>query len=260
MQQLHYKIFGDTGPTLIILHGLFGSLENWARQANTLSSHFRVIAIDLRNHGRSPHVDAMGYAAMAADVLRLLNHLDIDRAHVIGHSMGGKTAMQFALEYSSRVNRLVIVDIAPRAYPPHHDAIFDALDSIDLAQLGSRGQADKQISPAVSDVAVRSFLLKNLKREISGYSWKFNLPVLRDDYDQIAAAVQSELPFRGDTLFIKGGLSDYIQSADEGEITRLFPVARAKSIQNAGHWPHVEKAAVFAKIVGDFLLGGKAKD
>ncbi len=254
MRRLHYKVFGDHGPPLLILHGLFGSLENWASQAKMFSRHLRVIAVDLRNHGRSPHVAEMGYAIMADDVLQLLQHLGIDKTHLIGHSMGGKTAMQFALDHAGHVGKLIVVDIAPKRYPRHHDEILDALMSIDLATLTSRSEADAQIASAAPDPAIRSFLLKNLQRCDDRFSWKINLPVLRDDYDKIAAEVVADRPFVGDTLFIKGGNSEYVLPGDKPAITRLFPNARAKSIQNAGHWPHVEKAAIFTKIVSDFLL------
>lgn len=254
MQQLHYKIFGDRGPPLLILHGLFGSLENWASQAKAFSRRHKVIAVDLRNHGRSPHVANMGYDLMADDVLRLLQHLGIDKAHLIGHSMGGKTAMQFALNHAARVDKLIIVDIAPKRYPRHHDGILDALMRIDLRTLKSRCEADAQIANAVPETVIRSFLLKNLQRGTHGFTWKINLPVLHDEYDKIAEELLAKQPFPGDTLFIKGGNSDYVLPDDEVEITRLFPNARAVSIQNSGHWPHVEKAAVFGKIAGNFLL------
>jgi len=253
MRQLHYKIFGDRGPPLFILHGLFGSLENWASQAKVFSRHHRVIAVDLRNHGRSPHFAEMGYAAMADDVLRLLQYLGIDKAHLIGHSMGGKTAMQFALDHAGCVDRLIVVDIAPKRYPRHHDEILDALMSIELASLNSRSEADVQIANAAPDPAIRSFLLKNLRRGDDGFTWKINLPVLCDDYEKIAAEVVAGQPFVGDTLFVVGGNSEYVLPGDQAAITRLFPNARSKSIQNAGHWPHVEKAEIFSKIVSDFL-------
>ena len=254
MQQLHYKIFGDRGPPLLILHGLFGSLENWASQAKAFSRRLVVVAVDLRNHGRSPHVADMGYDLMADDVLRLLQHLGIDKTHLIGHSMGGKTAMQFALNHAARVDKLIVVDIAPKRYPRHHDEILDALMRIDLNRLKSRNEADAQIANAVPEPAIRSFLLKNLRRGESGFIWKINLPVLRDDYEKIAAEVLAKQPFLGNALFIKGGNSEYVLPGDEAKITRLFPNARAVSIQNSGHWPHVEKATVFGKIAGDFLL------
>jgi esterase len=254
MHPLHYKIFGDRGPPLLILHGLFGSLENWASQAKAFSRRFVVVAVDLRNHGRSPHVADMGYDLMADDILRLLLHLGIDKAHLIGHSMGGKTAMQFALNHAAHVDKLIVVDIAPKRYPRHHDKILDALMRIDLDKLQSRNEADAQIESAVPEPAIRSFLLKNLQRGERGFIWKINLPVLRDDYDKIAAAVHAKQPFLGETLLIKGGNSEYVLTGDEAEITRFFPNVRAVSIQNTGHWPHVEKATVFGKIAGDFLL------
>lgn len=255
MTPLNYKAFGDSGPALIILHGLFGSLENWSSQARELSSQFRVFALDLRNHGRSPHRAEMGYTQMAADVLGTMDELKLDRAHIIGHSMGGKTAMQFALDHPERIKKLLVVDIAPREYPPHHNEIFDALENIDLQTIASRKAADSQLTEAVPEEAVRSFLLKNLQRIEHGFSWKMNLRVLRSDYGSIAAAVQSDAPFTGEVLFIKGSESDYITATDKPDIALLFPNARGKTIQGAGHWPHVEKADIFTKIARDFLRG-----
>ena len=254
MTSLHYKSFGDSGRPVFILHGLFGSLENWSTQARTLSENFFVLAVDLRNHGRSPHRLEMGYPNMASDVVQLMDQLNIDSAHIIGHSMGGKTAMQLALDYPQRVDKLVVVDIAPRQYPPHHSEIFEALGSLDLAELASRTDADRQIAEAVPEPAIRSFLLKNLQRTDHGFSWKMNLAVLREDYDSIAAAITADTPFPGETVFIKGGDSNYIAAADKTGIEQLFPKARGKIIQNAGHWPHVEKADTFARIVHNFLV------
>ena len=169
MPFLHHKTFGQHGKPVIILHGLFGSLENWASQARALSAQFSVTAVDLRNHGRSPHRPEMGFSQMADDVVQLMDSMNIDTAHIIGHSMGGKTAMQLALDCPDRVDRLVVVDIAPREYPPHHEEIFAALNSIDLAGLTSRNDADRQISAAVPELAIRSFLLKNLQRTEQGF-------------------------------------------------------------------------------------------
>ena len=253
MQQLHYKIFGDSGAPVVILHGLFGSLENWSSQAKKLAANFQVTSVDLRNHGRSPHADHMGYPAMADDIARLLDDLEIDRPNVIGHSMGGKAAMQLALNAPDRVDKLIVVDIAPRQYPRHHDDIFAALSRIELTTLSSRSQADEQLKSDIPEIAVRTFLLKNLQRVDDGFAWKMNLSVLCSDYEHIAAAVTANNAFEGQTLFIKGGNSDYLQREDQALITKLFPNAHAKAIQNAGHWPHVEKADVFHKVVIDFL-------
>ncbi|MEM7210140.1 MAG: alpha/beta fold hydrolase [Pseudomonadota bacterium] len=250
---LNSRTFGARGRPVVILHGLFGSLENWASQARALSDEFNVTALDLRNHGQSPHDDQMGYADMAEDVVATMDNLNIDRAHIVGHSMGGKTAMQLALDFPTRARTLTVVDIAPRRYARHHDAIFDALTALDTASLKSRQVADAAIIDAVPELAVRSFLLKNLQRTETGFAWKMNLQVLIDEYESIAAAVESDVPFQNQTLFIKGSASEYIQTNDTPTIQKLFPNARAKIIDGAGHWPHVEKADVFTRILRGFL-------
>jgi len=250
---LNSKTFGDSSQSLVILHGLFGSLENWTSQARALSDEFAVTAMDLRNHGRSPHNGQMGYANMAQDVVATLDDLGIECAHILGHSMGGKTAMQLALDFPARAQTLTVVDIAPRQYGRRHDAIFDALTRLDLDALTSRQEADAAIMDAVPTIAVRSFLLKNLQRTDTGFAWKMNLQVLLNEYPSITAAVTGNTAFKNRTLFIKGGESDYIQASDKLTILKLFTNAQAKTIARAGHWPHVEKAEIFTRIVRKFL-------
>ncbi len=252
--QLHYQSHGSGAP-LVILHGLFGTLENWGAQIKALAGQYQVIAVDLRNHGRSPHSGEMNYPAMAADIVALMDALGIDRAHILGHSMGGKAAMQLALNHPQRVDRLVVVDISPVAYRPHHDDVFKGLYAVDPARLQSRSEADSQLARYVGEPSVRAFLLKNLYRTPEKtFAWRMNLDALHRQYSQISQP-PSGAPFAGETLFIKGGDSDYILPAHREAILSLFPNAGYKLIQGAGHWPHAEKPALFSKLVLSFLNG-----
>ena len=249
-----------TGHPLIILHGLLGSLDNWHSLSTAFGKRFRVIAVDQRNHGRSPHSDEMTYAAMAADLLELLDRHAISSAHVLGHSMGGKTAMQFALNHPGRVDRLVVVDIAPRSYPPLHDEIFEALKAVELSSMQSRQQIDNALAVRVHNPAVRQFLMKNLARTESGsFKWKANVPVLQNSYKEIARAIDSEKPFQKPAAFIRSSRSGYVLDSDGGDIQRLFPDARIISI-DAGHWIHAEAPERFSELVLDFLTSSHSED
>ena len=251
--KLFHQIYG-AGEPLLILHGLFGTYENWGSQIKGLAEHFQVIAVDLRNHGRSPHDDKFTYPAMAADVLELMDDLELESAHILGHSMGGKVAMQLALTAPERLRKLVVVDIAPVTYTPHHDDVFKGLFSITLEGLKSRGEADKQLAEHVDELSVRAFLLKNLYRtEDKQFAWRMNLPVLHSQYSNISLAPEGT-PFSGDTLFIKGANSDYLIPAYRDQVVGLFPKANYKMIDGAGHWPHAEKPEMFSRIVLKFLL------
>lgn len=252
---LHYQRTGH-GQPLIILHGLFGTLENWGAHVKTLSDQYDVIAIDLRNHGRSPHSAEMNYALMAADVILLLDSLNLEKVNLLGHSMGGKVAMQIALRNASRVKKLMVVDIAPVVYPPHHEQIFEGLFSINLATLSSRADADKQLQLKIDEAGIRAFLLKNLYRNQERlFAWRMNLAALKDQYDAIAAAPEGK-PFEGPTRFIKGGLSNYLKTEHSQRVKELFPAADVKVIPEAGHWVHAEKPALFLSQVDNFFAEG----
>ncbi|MBA4501460.1 alpha/beta fold hydrolase [Marinobacterium marinum] len=249
---LHFQRHGQ-GEPLVILHGLFGTLENWGAQIKTLSERFDVVAADLRNHGRSPHAEIMSYKAMSEDLLTLLDHLQLERINLMGHSMGGKAAMQFALDHPERVKRLIVVDIAPVRYAPNHNDVIKGLNRIDLAELKSRTQADQTLSEYVDSAATRAFLLKNLYRdEHKRFAWRMNLPVLEREYANISASPEGA-PYTGPVLFIKGGDSNYLLAEHQQPIQQLFPQASFKIIAGAGHLPHVEKAASFTRLVDQFL-------
>lgn len=250
---LHFQRQGQ-GEPLVILHGLFGTLENWGAQIKALSERFDVIAADLRNHGRSAHSDKMNYRVMSNDLLELLDQLQLERINLMGHSMGGKAAMQFALDHPERVQRLIVVDIAPVRYPPNHNDVIAGLKRIDLTRLKSRSEADHTLSQYVDSAATRAFLLKNLYRnEHKQFAWRMNLPVLEQQYAEIAAAPQGDA-FAGPVLFIKGGDSNYLQPEHQQPIQQLFPNAGFKIIAGAGHLPHVEKPAIFTRLVDNFLI------
>lgn len=257
--RLHCETIG-AGPDLVFLHGLFGSGENWRGQAKRLASDYTIHSMDLRNHGASPHTPTMNYPAMAADVIHTGEALGLHNFHLLGHSMGGKTAMQLALTYPSRINQLIIVDIGPKQYPHHHVNILDGLQELQTtllkSELKSRLDADTLLANKVDNAAVRSFLLKNLQRTESGqYELCINLDVIVDCYNDIAAAIAPATftPRREPTLFIKGAESDYLQAEDQQSVLVLFPGAKLKTISGAGHWPQSEKPDVVYKIIQDFL-------
>lgn len=252
--ELYYQESGSGPSALIILHGLFGASGNWRTLSrNTFGTAYRTLAVDLRNHGRSPHADEMNYEAMAADVVELMDRLDIRRAHVLGHSMGGKVAMELALSHADRVDHLVVADIAPKTYPPAHDTILEALSSVDPSAHEDRDAIDAALGEWISDAAIRQFLMKNLERDGSAYRWKMNLPVIRAAYDHLRGGSASFQPFDGPTLFIAGGRSSYIAREDLPAIHRLFPHAELEVLPEAGHWLHAEEPEAFGDLVLAFL-------
>mgnify|MGYP001941522771 CR=1 FL=1 len=251
--QLNFQTQGD-GPPLIIMHGLFGSLGNWAGIARQLAAEFHVICVDLRNHGKSPHDPLMSYDIMARDIVKLLDQLGYDQAHILGHSMGGKVAMQLAMNHPDYVRKLIVVDIAPVRYPRQHDNVFAGLRSVDLTTLQSRSDADTQLAAHIPEASVRAFLLTNLyRKDQNSFGWRMNLEGLYQSYDEISAAPHGE-PFKGPTLFIKGGNSDYLLGEYRATILSHFPNAGYQIMRNTGHWPHAEQPTEFTGIVRRFLL------
>ena len=253
--KLFFQEYG-TGQSLIILHGMLGTLDNWHTLSKRFAASYRVIAADLRNHGRSPHSDTFTYPAMAEDVLELMDNEHLSSSHVVGHSMGGKVAMALALANPTRVSKLIVVDIAPRSYRRLHDELVEALMSVNLAPFQSRQQIDEQLAGKIPDRAVRQFLMKNLARDESGlFIWKANLATISKNDEELSTEIDSTVPFPNPTLFIKGKRSDYILESDIPSIQRLFPNARIESI-DAGHWVHAESPARFADVVEQFLRDG----
>ncbi|MDX2367816.1 MAG: alpha/beta fold hydrolase [Colwellia sp.] len=254
-EQLNYQQLGE-GKHIVLIHGLFGSLENLNMVAKSLSQHYCVTSIDVRNHGNSFHQQDMDYQVLAQDVINLLDDLSIEHCHILGHSMGGKIAMKIALSFPERINKLIVADIAPVKYPAHHLTIIEGLQAIDLTQVHKRKDADIQLAKYVTDSGVRPFLLRNIALNDQGkFEFKCNLNYIAKGYQQIMQNISDQInqQFNGDTLFIKGANSDYILPEHQSAITLLFPKAKAKVIQGAGHWLHAEKTVAFNKIVEGFL-------
>lgn len=250
---LHTEITGQ-GQAIVLIHGLFGSYENLGVIARALAGQWQVVNLDMRNHGRSDWHDSMSYALMAEDVKDTLDHQGLDQVILLGHSMGGKIAMEFALRYPDRVNKLILADISPVQNRPRHLEILSALDGIDLNNLQSRQQADQQLTLSITETGVRQFLLKSLYKEDDHFRWRFNIKALIANYPQLLEAPPSKGPYTGPVLFIKGAESDYLLPEHQSLIQQLFPHSKAKVIMGTGHWLHAEKPVAFAKIVTDFLL------
>ena len=242
-----------SGDPLIILHGLFGSSDNWFTLAKTFSDHYHVYLVDLRNHGQSPHDDEFNYAALVKDLHQFFEDQNIDKADLIGHSLGGKTVMNFVLEHPELVQKQIVVDITPRFYPVHHDTILEGLNAIDPSSLQSRNEADELLTKYISEFGVRQFLLKNLTRDENGkFTWKFNLKVLGENIHTVGEEIKSGKSFKGESLFIKGTKSNYFESGDEEKILSLFPNSQFVALET-GHWVQAEKPKEFSEKVLDFL-------
>jgi esterase len=253
---LHFKELGPAhadAPPLVMLHGLFGSSDNWLGVAPKLAQDFHVFLVDLRNHGLSPHCDDMTFALMAGDLAKFLDARHVDRAHVLGHSLGGKVAMQFALTQPARVDRLVVVDIAPRAYAPEHVPIFQALLALDLKQYHSRTEIEEALAPKIPDLTLRRFLLKNLRNDGPAYKWRIPLNGIFANYPKLCEATAPVPAFTKPALFLRGGQSPYVSDADAPQIHQLFPQATIETIAPARHWVHADAPDEFVKHVSAFL-------
>lgn len=251
--KLFYRKFGD-GKPLLILHGLFGASDNWVTIGKRLAEKYEVIIPDLRNHGQSPHSDEWQYDAMAEDVFDLTAHLGLKKISLIGHSMGGKVGMTLASKYPELLEKLVVVDIAPRKYPVQHRNILDGLLSIDLQSVSSRKEAEDQLSKYVPEPGVRQFLLKNLDRSSDrGFKWKLNLKVINDHIEGIGTATIPDQEVKIPAMFVRGINSHYVSDEDILEIRNYFSASVIESIGNAGHWVHAEQPEAFIRTVMDFL-------
>ena len=246
MQIVHSKIIGE-GKPLLILHGYFGMGDNWKSHANKFAEDgFEVHLIDQRNHGRSFHSDDFNYELLVEDLLAYIEHHQLEKINLLGHSMGGKTVMLFAVEYPEYIDKLIVADISPKNYPPHHHDILNALNSVDFSIQNSRKLVDAKLAELIPQVGIRQFLLKNTYwREKGQIDFRFNLTSLTKNNIEVGAALPSFTVFEGDVLFLKGGNSDYITKEDVPLINVHFPKAIVKTITNAGHWLHAENPKDF---------------
>jgi pimeloyl-ACP methyl ester carboxylesterase len=255
MNILHSNIVGSGGDHFIILHGFLGMGDNWKTHAKQLAEKgYCVHLVDQRNHGRSFWSDKFDYEVMANDLLQYLNHYGIEQSIVLGHSMGGKTAMAFALQYPDRVQKLIIADIAPKYYAPHHQQILAGLSTLNFEEISSRKAAAEHLENYIPDAGTRQFLLKNLYWVSEGkLGLRTNIAVLKNAAEAIGAAIQSQKQYHQPTLFLYGEHSNYINPKADIEILQYFPKAEIVEIKGAGHWLHAEQPLLFFKILTDWL-------
>jgi esterase len=251
--KLHYREIGS-GQPLVILHGLFGSSDNWQTQAKRFAEYFRVILVDLRNHGHSEWDDNASYDAMSNDVIELIQDLQLEKTILLGHSMGGKVAMHVAQKQSEILAKLIVVDMGIKQYPPHHQHILEGIHSVQLEDVKSRSEADKQLSSHIESEGIKQFLLKNLYwKEKGQLAWRMNVSVLENSMHEILSELPKIEVFIP-SAFIRGELSNYILDDDIPEIEELFPDSQFFIIQNSGHWVHAERPDEFVDTVLGFCL------
>ncbi len=253
--QLHYKQIGDTGQPLIILHGVFGSLDNWLTLGRIISEKgFRVFLVDQRNHGRSPHSDEFSFAVLAADLDEFITAHQIESPVLVGHSMGGKTVLKYAVMHPEVPSAIVVVDIGPKKALIDNERILEGLNALDLPTLENRGEAENRLAAHVSSLAIRQFLLKNLYRKEDGaFGLRINLNVLTRDMQNIGEEVAADRPVEIPALFMRGEKSGYITDGDWANIRRQFPMAVLETIKDAGHWVHADQPQAFLASLLKFL-------
>lgn len=250
---LHYQTYGQ-GKAVVILHGLFGSADNWRHIAQNLVSYgFQVITVDLTNHGRSAHTEHVSFEAMAADIAALIKQLNLVNIYLIGHSVGGKVAMTFSEYYAQYVAKLVVVDIAPKAYSDQHSDLFEALLNLNLADYVSRNQVSQALAPSIPDMGIRQFLLMNLETKNQQLSWRLNLKVLAAHYENLLVPVCNDVVITTPTCFIRGQQSDYILDNDIALIHDIFINAIIITIKDAGHWVHADAPDLFLTQITEFF-------
>lgn len=252
--KLYFRKMGK-GEPVIILHGLLGASDNWLTIGKQLAESYTVYLLDMRNHGRSPHSKEFHYVIMAADVNEFMLDHEIRGAILIGHSMGGKVAMHLALDYPHKISKLVVVDIAPKAYPlPYFKNIIETLVNVDLSGIKRRSEVDAQMAPTIPDPGVRNFLLKNLVRgKGNTFSWRVNLAALLDNVDMLSGEIYREEVFSNPALFVRGANSNYILDEDIPFIKSRFPRSEVVTIPEAGHWLHVDAPEKFMQELTAFL-------
>lgn len=265
--KLYYRQIGN-GPPLLILHGLYGSSDNWLSIAKALSDRYTVYLVDQRNHGRSPHSEIHDYPSMRDDLLELMDRVGLSRATLIGHSMGGKTAVFLAESHPEKVSSLIVIDIAPTAYNlgersnqyRTHKMILEAMMQVDFSRVANRNDVDRQLALHIESKRIRNFLLKNITRdEVQGYRWRLNVPVLKDSLENLLGGLDAGKYSGGEeiagfpVLFIRGERSDYILDDDILVIQQIFPEARVSTLPDAGHWLHVEQPGLLVRTIRYFL-------
>ncbi len=252
---LFYHSYGE-GKPLIILHGLFGLSDNWVTMAKRISASYKVYIPDQRNHGRSPHHPTFNYYAMVDDLMDFMDDHKIEKPVLMGHSMGGKVAMNFALDYPDNVENLIVVDMGVRQYQPRaiHYHLIEVMESVDFEQVRSRKDVEQHLKKHIDSRALVGFLMKNLKRHSKQrLGWKLNLPVLKESLDIVVEGVSGDQKFDRPSLFVAGGKSDYIQESDHELIKQVFPRAKIETIPHATHWVHTDAPEDFCDIVSRFL-------
>lgn len=251
---LYSRIEGE-GKPLLIIHGFLGMSDNWKSFGSLYAAEgFQVHMLDLRNHGRSFHSDDFSYEIMVNDVLEYCQHHNLSNISIIGHSMGGKVAMLFATTYTDLVEKLIVADIGPKYYAPHHQDILAGLNAVDFSEKPDRSQVEETLYPFIPDFGTRQFLMKSLYWETPGQlAFRFNLPVFNAKIEQIGVALPAEKSFEKPTLFIRGGNSCYILDTDLPEIQNHFPNFKLATIPNAGHWLHAENPKLFFEETSNFL-------
>ncbi|MBV7315201.1 alpha/beta fold hydrolase [Shewanella sp. NIFS-20-20] len=249
---MHFQVSG-AGNDVILIHGLFGSLDNLSNLSRSLSQHYRVFRVDVANHGDSPRLSPMNYPNLVQQLLNFMDSQGLGSAALVGHSMGGKIAMATALSAPERVAALVVADIAPVAYSPRHLHILDSLARLPLTELTSRQHAGQLLNQAGIDEGMVQFLLKNLRRNDAGFSWKMDLETMTRDYPEIIGWPYQGQSYLGPCIFIRGGDSDYVQEHHRQAIISQFPAVQAKSILATGHWLHAQKPEAFNRLVMRFL-------
>ncbi len=251
---LHYKQYGNSGKAIFILHGIFGMLDNWHLIAKALSAKYTVYTLDARNHGQSPHDPEMSYQLMSEDVIELADHLGIEQFILMGHSMGGKTALWTAHQFPQRIEKLILVDIAPKAYLPGHHQYFKAFEEIEWEKLNSRKEVDEALAAYEENAGIRLFLAKNIDRNAEGgFSVKSNMKALKQAYQEIIGKLEFTHSYMGPVLFILGEHSNYLNEADKSYIGQYFPNTRYITVSKAGHWVHADNPVEFVERTLEFL-------
>jgi esterase len=255
MSLIHHQIHSDNPdkPWILMIHGLFGSLDNLSALRRELSDSFQILSVDLPDHGKSTFTQGFDFTLYAKQLWALTQQLSIPRLSLLGHSLGGKVAMQIALTQQQYIEHLVVLDIAPVEYEPRHSNVFNGLGNVDLSTLTSRKQADENLTEYIDENTTRQFLLKSLYQQDDKWGWRFNLRILERDYSRLSSAITSSNPFTGKVLLLKGELSDYLLPEHREAILQLFPNAKSKMVSATGHWLHAEKPQLCGKIIRNFF-------